>query len=104
LVQRHLQPGSELADRGDAEIERAVEPLAEQRAASRPIFMLVDRRIQGIPEFGEAVQHRRMRAGIVSVTSEDRRRLEAIVGDRNAKPKHVARAKVVLATAESCGR
>jgi transposase len=45
-----------------------------------------------------------MRAGIVvSVTPEDRRRLEAVVGDRNAKQKHVARAKVVLATADGCG-
>jgi transposase len=45
-----------------------------------------------------------MRAGIVvSVTPEDRSRLEAVVRDRNAKQKHVARAKVVLATADGCG-
>ena len=36
-----------------------------------------------------------MRAGIVvKVTPEDRRRLEAIVGDRNAPQKHVWRAKI----------
>ena len=45
-----------------------------------------------------------MRAGIkVTVTSGDRLRLEAIVGDRNAKQKHVKRAKVILATAGGCG-
>jgi len=42
-----------------------------------------------------------MRAGIVvKVTSADRRRLEAIIGDRNAPQKHVWRAKIILATAE----
>jgi hypothetical protein len=35
-----------------------------------------------------------------SVTPQDRIRLEAIVGDRNAKQKHVKRAKVILATAD----
>ena len=45
-----------------------------------------------------------MRAGIVvDVTSEDRRRLEAIVADRGAPQKHVWRAKIILATAEGCG-
>jgi transposase len=45
-----------------------------------------------------------MRAGIVvNVTAEDRRRLEAIVGDRNRPQKHVARAKVILATGEGWG-
>src|SRR5215212_9529069 len=45
-----------------------------------------------------------MRAGIeVTATPEDRRRLEAIVRDRNAAQKHVARAKVILATADGCG-
>ena len=45
-----------------------------------------------------------MRAGIsITVTPEDRLRLEAIVGDRNAKQKHVKRAKVILATADGCG-
>ena len=45
-----------------------------------------------------------MRAGIsITVTLEDRLRLEAIVGDRNAKQKHVKRAKVILATADGCG-
>jgi transposase len=45
-----------------------------------------------------------MRAGIeITVTREDRRRLEAITRDRNAAQKHVARAKVILATAAGCG-
>jgi hypothetical protein len=39
----------------------------------------------------------------ITVTPEDRLRLEAIVGDRNAKQKHVKRAKVILATADGCG-
>jgi hypothetical protein len=52
----------------------------------------------------EAVQALVMRAGIVvNVTPEDRSRLEAIVGDRNAPQKHVWRAKIILATAEGCG-
>jgi transposase len=45
-----------------------------------------------------------MRAGIaVTVTLEDRRRLDAIVRDRNRPQKHVARAQVLIATAEGCG-
>ena len=45
-----------------------------------------------------------MRAGIVvSVTPEDRRRLEAIVADRSSAQKHVWRAQIILATAEGCG-
>src|SRR5271170_3835973 len=45
-----------------------------------------------------------MRAGItVSVTPEDRRRLDAIVGDRNSAQKHVARAQALIATAEGFG-
>ena len=45
-----------------------------------------------------------MRAGItVNVTSDDRRRLEAIVSDRNAPQKHVWRAQIILATADRCG-
>ena len=45
-----------------------------------------------------------MRAGIkISVTPQHRGRLEAIARDRNAKHKHVARAKVILTTAEGCG-
>ena len=45
-----------------------------------------------------------MRAGIeITVTPEDRRRLEAIARDRNAKLKHGARAEVILATADGCG-
>src|SRR5215211_2126067 len=45
-----------------------------------------------------------MRAGIeIRVTPEDRHRLEVIVRDRNAAQKHVAGAKVILATADGCG-
>ena len=45
-----------------------------------------------------------MRAGIkITVTPEQHRRLDAIARDGNAKHKHVARAKVILATAEGCG-
>jgi hypothetical protein len=45
-----------------------------------------------------------MRAGIViNVMPEDRRRLEAIVSDRNASQKHFWRAKIILATADGCG-
>src|SRR3984893_2404479 len=52
----------------------------------------------------EACHAWRMRTGIsITVTPDDRRRLEAIVGDRNAKQKHVKRAKVILATGEGCG-
>ena len=46
----------------------------------------------------------RVRAGIVvNVTPGDRRRLEAIVGNRNAPQKHVWRAKIILATADGYG-
>jgi hypothetical protein len=45
-----------------------------------------------------------MRAGIeVAVTPEDRRRLAAIVGNRNSPQKHAARAQALLATADGCG-
>ncbi len=45
-----------------------------------------------------------MRAGIsINVTPEDRRRLEAIVRDRNSPQKHVWRARIVLLTAEGLG-
>ena len=45
-----------------------------------------------------------MRTGIdFEVTPEDRRRLKQIVGDRNSPQKHVARARVILATADGCG-
>jgi len=45
-----------------------------------------------------------MGAGIVvNVTPADRRRLEPIVGDRNAPQKRVWRAKIILATADGCG-
>lgn len=45
-----------------------------------------------------------MRAGIVvTVTPEDRSRLEAIVADRNTRQKHAARAHVIIATADGCG-
>ena len=39
----------------------------------------------------------------MNVMSGDRRRLAAIVSDRNAPQKHVWRAKIILATAEGCG-
>ena len=45
-----------------------------------------------------------MRVGIeIRVTLEDRHRLEVIVRDRNVAQKHVARAKVILCTADGCG-
>jgi transposase len=45
-----------------------------------------------------------MRAGIVvTVTAEDRRRLEAIVRDRNRPQKHVWRARIILLTADGVG-
>ena len=45
-----------------------------------------------------------MRTGItVTVTAEDRLRLEGIIGDGNAAQKHVWRAKIILATADGCG-
>jgi len=45
-----------------------------------------------------------MRAGIVvSVTSQDRARLEAIIADRNTRQKHAARARAIVATADGCG-
>jgi transposase len=45
-----------------------------------------------------------MRTGInITLAPEDRRRLEAIVRDRNSRQKHVKRAKVILATADGCG-
>ena len=45
-----------------------------------------------------------MRAGIVvNVTPDDRRQLEAIIGDRNAPQKHAWRAQINLATADGCG-
>ena len=56
--------------------------------------------VRKVPKRAEAVHAHAMRAGIeVTVTPEDRARLEAIARDRNAKHKHVARAKVILATA-----
>ena len=45
-----------------------------------------------------------MRTGIsITVTPDDRRRLEGIVDDRNRAQKHIARAKVILATADGFG-
>jgi transposase len=45
-----------------------------------------------------------MRAGIsITVSPEDRRRLEAIVQDRNSPQKHVWRARIILLTAEGLG-
>ena len=39
----------------------------------------------------------------MNVTPDDRRQLEAIIGDRNAPQKHVWRAQIILATADGCG-
>ena len=45
-----------------------------------------------------------MRPGIsVTVTAADRRRLEAIAGDRNSPQKHVWRAEIVLLSADGLG-
>jgi transposase len=45
-----------------------------------------------------------MRAGIsITVTPEDRRRLEAIARDRNSPQKHVWRARIILLTADGLG-
>ena len=45
-----------------------------------------------------------MRTGIVvTVTSRDRIRLEAIIEDGNTPQKHAARARVIVATADGCG-
>src|ERR1700722_17147220 len=45
-----------------------------------------------------------MRTGvIVEVSATDRKRLAAIVADRNAPQKHVWRAHIVLLTADGCG-
>ena len=45
-----------------------------------------------------------MRTGVsISVSAADRRRLEAIVADRNAAQKHVWRARIVLLTADGLG-
>jgi len=45
-----------------------------------------------------------MRAGIdFTVTPEDRRRLEAVVRDRNRPQKHVWRARIILLTSEGLG-
>jgi hypothetical protein len=45
-----------------------------------------------------------MREGIsIEVSAPDRDRLERIVADRNSRQKHVWRARIILATAQSCG-
>jgi hypothetical protein len=45
-----------------------------------------------------------MRAGVtLSVSSADLDRLHALVGDRNARQKHVWRARIVLLTAKGIG-
>src|SRR5882672_5889711 len=45
-----------------------------------------------------------MREGIsIRVTPPDRRRLKAVIDDRNAPQKHVWRAEIVLLTAEGLG-
>jgi transposase len=45
-----------------------------------------------------------MRSGIsISVSAADRRRLEAIVADRNTAQKHVWRARIILLSADGLG-
>ena len=45
-----------------------------------------------------------MREGIdIEVSAADRKRLVAVVGDRNSPQKHVWRARIILATGEGCG-
>jgi len=45
-----------------------------------------------------------MRSGVeVRLDPGDRERLEAVVGDRNSRQKHVWRAKIVLLTADGLG-
>jgi len=45
-----------------------------------------------------------MRTGIsIDVSAEDRRRLEAVVADRNTPQKHVWRPRIVLLTSEGAG-
>ena len=39
----------------------------------------------------------------VRLGREDRKRLEAVLADRNSPQKHVWRARIILATAEGCG-
>ena len=45
-----------------------------------------------------------MRTGVsFTVGSEDRRRLEVIVADRNTKQKHVWRTRIILESGNRCG-
>ena len=45
-----------------------------------------------------------MRSGItISVSAADRRRLEAIVADRNTSQKHAWRARIILLTSDGVG-
>ena len=39
----------------------------------------------------------------MTVTPDDRHRLEAVIADRSAPQKHVWRATIILATADGCG-
>jgi len=53
---------------------------------------------------GGACESWGMRTGIsISVSPSDRRRLEAVIGDRNAPQKHVWRCRIVLLTADGWG-
>jgi hypothetical protein len=46
-----------------------------------------------------------MRQGItIEVSAADRARLEAVVADRNSPQKHVWLARIVLLTADGCGK
>jgi hypothetical protein len=58
----------------------------------------------GIPFGASACDSKGMRNGIsINVSRSDRRRLQALVADRNASQKHVWRAEIVLLTADGLG-
>jgi hypothetical protein len=55
------------------------------------------------PQPGEGMRIWRMRRGIsITVKPSDRKRLKAILQDRNAPQKHAWRAKIILLSAEGC--
>src|SRR6516164_1862956 len=64
---------------------------------------LVVRRNDRIPKCRGVCDSTRCARGCIEVTAVDRERLTAVVADRNSLQKHVWRARIILATAESCG-
>ena len=64
---------------------------------------LVVRRNDRIPKCRGVCDSTRCARGCIEVTAVDRERLTAVVADRNSPQKHVWRARIILATAESCG-